>query len=79
MHRIENHCVDCQLPCIGNQCPLRKVEVIICDECGAYADYHIEGNDFCEDCAKEYLDDQWNGMTVSEKTQALNIYSIRLK
>ena len=52
--KIENHCVDCGLPCIGNLCPFRNVSVYYCDECGDEgAEYKLDGNDLCEDCAKE--------------------------
>ena len=40
--RIENHCVDCGLPCLGSSCPYRNVPVDYCDDCGDEgAKYHF--------------------------------------
>lgn len=33
MTRIENDCVDCGLPCMGNSCPNRNVLHCYCDMC----------------------------------------------
>ena len=74
MLRVENQCVDCGLPCIHNACPYYRVPVYYCDICGNEdAGYTIEGQDYCEDCAKEYLKDAFNNLTVSEKAKALDI------
>lgn len=56
MEQIENHCVGCQLPCLYSACPYYEVTVHYCDQCyKEEAKYEIEGEDFCEDCAKEYF------------------------
>lgn len=74
MHRIENECVDCGLPCLGNSCPYRNVLVYYCDVCGGEgADYTIDGEDYCEDCAKEYMKDAFDDLTLSEQAEVLNI------
>lgn len=56
MVRVENDCVDCGLPCIGEACPLRHVEHRYCDKCdeeigGEY--YDVDGEELCEYCLKE--------------------------
>ena len=55
MVRIENHCVDCQIHCNSSQCNLKNVPVKYCDDCGAAAEYAIEGYDYCVECAKKML------------------------
>ena len=74
MKRTENHCVDCGLPCLGRSCPYSHVTVYYCDICGDEgAEYTIDGEDYCEECAKEYLKDTFNDLTISEQAEALNI------
>ena len=56
MIRVEDDCVGCGLPCIGDSCPLRHVEHRYCDKCdeeigGDY--YDVDGEELCEDCLKE--------------------------
>lgn len=57
MVKRENHCVDCGLPCQGDACPNRNVEVWYCDKCHdeiPYGEvYEADGYDLCEDCLKE--------------------------
>ena len=57
MLKIENHCVDCLLPCMGRSCPNLKVEVHYCDNCGdalpADEIYDVDGEELCEYCLKE--------------------------
>lgn len=59
MLKIENHCCDCAVPaypCRGDLCPLRKVAVHYCDECGYELDediYDVDGKELCEDCLKD--------------------------
>ncbi len=74
MKRTENHCVDCGLPCLGRSCPYSHITVCYCDICGDEgAEYTIDGEDYCEECAKEYLKDTFNDLTLSEQAEALNI------
>lgn len=71
---IENHCVDCGLPCIGDSCPYRNVLVYYCDDCGCdRAKYYIDGNDICEDCAKERIIDAFDDLTLSEQAKAVGV------
>lgn len=58
MVRIENHCCDCAVPaypCRGDMCPLTKVEVHYCDECGSELEkiYEVDDKELCEECLKE--------------------------
>ena len=60
MERIENHCVGCpdEMGCLGDACPYMNVKVVYCDCCGYEIDgdvYEVDGEDFCEDCLKEYF------------------------
>ena len=32
--KVENHCVDCGIHCLGTSCPKRNVKVCYCDKCG---------------------------------------------
>lgn len=78
MIRYENHCCDCAVPaypCIGNSCPRVNVPVYYCDCCNndTYAKYDIEGEHYCEDCAKEYLKEVFEDLTISEQAEVLDI------
>ena len=57
MLKKENHCVDCDIPCIGSSCSNKDVLVYYCDSCGDEIDfdevYEVDGDDLCEDCLKE--------------------------
>lgn len=57
MRKIENDCVDCGLPCLGNSCPKRNVPHFYCDKCGEENDiYHYEDKQLCIDCIVEELE-----------------------
>lgn len=74
MKRLENHCVDCGLPCMGLACPYYYVPVYYCDECGEDgAVYHIEDQDLCAECAEHYLDSAFQDLSFTEKAEALHI------
>ena len=59
MKKIENHWCDCDVPgyhCLGSACPLTRVEVYYCDECGEEIEddiYDVEGKELCEYCLKD--------------------------
>lgn len=81
MRKYENHCVDCprEMGCLGSSCPYVNVPVDYCDECGSdNAEYVIDGDDLCEDCAEKYLKEVFNDLTLYEKAEAvdIDIYSI---
>lgn len=76
MEIIEDNCVGCppELGCLGNSCPYRSVRVFICDTCQEEnAEYKMDGSDFCESCANQYLNDLFNDLTVAEKAELLEI------
>jgi hypothetical protein len=56
MKIIENECVDCGLPCIGNACPYRNVARFYCDECNEETEiYYFDGQELCIDCIEKKL------------------------
>ena len=63
--RIENQCVNCGLPCKGDLCRFKKVEVYYCDgdNCNREADYQIDDEHFCEFCATEIVKETFNNLT----------------
>ena len=72
--RIENHCVDCGLPCLGSSCPYRNAPVDYCDDCGDEgAKYRSDGDDLCEDCAKARINDAFDDLTLSEQAEAVGV------
>lgn len=57
MMKIENECVDCGLPCLGDSCPFRNVTRYYCDKCNDEAQlYHYDGMELCADCILEQLE-----------------------
>lgn len=76
MLKYENHCVNCppEMGCLGKSCPNIDVPVYCCDICGEEgAEYEIENNDLCKDCAKEYMNMRFAELTIEEKERALNV------
>ena len=57
MMKIENDCVHCGLPCMGDSCKYMNVPHYYCDECGdeCYEDemYELEDQELCLYCLKE--------------------------
>ena len=74
MTRTENGCVDCQLPCIRSNCKYYRVQTVYCDSCDKKAGYRIDGEDYCEECAKAFLQEQFDGLSIVERAKALNIH-----
>lgn len=57
MKRIENQCVDCGLPCLGNLCPHRNVLCHYCDECSDETVlYKFDGEELCLNCIVDRLE-----------------------
>lgn len=74
MLKIENQCVDCELPCLGSSCRYRNVPVFYCDRCGDEgAKYRIDNEDYCEDCAKKYIQEVFDDLSLMEQAEALDI------
>ena len=63
MIKIENHCVNCDLHCLGSSCPKQNVKVYYCDKCDSEISpdevYCHEGMDVCEDCLKDMCKKEW--------------------
>lgn len=54
MRRIENDCVDCGLPCLGDSCPYRNAEHFYCDRCGSEEKlYYFGDEELCANCILE--------------------------
>lgn len=69
-----SECVDCGLPCLGTGCRYYRVAVDICDKCGdENAEYRVDGEDMCEDCAKKELETLFKELNQQEKEKALDI------
>lgn len=75
MRKYENQCVGCptEMGCIGEACPYINVPVDYCDQCHNYAEYRIDGDDLCEECADKYLNEAFDDLSISEKAEALEI------
>ena len=71
--KLESNCVSCQLPCLGKSCPYYEVEVANCDVCGEEAEYEIDGEDYCKDCAEKYLKECFDALSIREKADCLDI------
>ena len=78
MIKYENHCCDCAVPaypCLGDSCPHVNIPIYYCDCCDydTYAEFDIDGEHYCEDCAKEYLKATFEGLNLSEQADVLEI------
>ena len=71
MVTYENQCVDCGLPCLMKGCPYWEVPMVYCDECKDEAEYRIGGTDYCEKCAKKFLQEEFDNLTIEEKAGVL--------
>ena len=79
MRVVENHCVYCGLPCLGNSCPLIKVPMYYCDICkDKIAEYQTDEYDYCALCFKKYLQEIFDDMTLTEKSDVLNVNYINI-
>ena len=81
MIKYENHCCDCAVPaypCLGNACPNVNVPVYYCDICDndTYAEYDIDGEHYCEKCAKEYFKEMFENLSVDEQAHLFD-YSLQ--
>lgn len=78
----EDLCVDCGLPCIGHACPYHKSrnsEIYYCDTCLlSCADYKMDEQDFCEECARSHLNDIFNDLTIWEQAKLLGIKASKI-
>lgn len=57
MRIVDNECVDCDMPCIGNACKYYRVVRLYCDECGREEQlYDFDGEELCIKCIEKRLD-----------------------
>lgn len=65
----ENNCVGCPQGCI--HCGRSRQEVIKCDgyRCDEYAKYFIDGEDYCEECARQLMIETMKNYTIEELTE----------
>ena len=71
-----NYCVGCKdmgLHCLGSSCPNSKKYIEVCDNCDNNADFFIDKHAYCKSCAKTYLADIFDNLTVEEKADTLQI------
>lgn len=75
MRKVENRCVDCGLPCLGSRCPNVNAVVYYCDNCGEEeaAEYRIDENELCRECAEKYLMSIFEDLPISEKAEVLKV------
>ncbi len=75
MRAVENECVGCSpyLGCIGEACQYRNVERVYCDLCGDEAEYIVDDEELCEDCAKKRILEVFNNFDIFEQASMLDI------
>lgn len=75
MNVIRDECVGCppEMGCLGRGCPYANVEVTVCDKCGDDASYKLDGEDYCENCATEYVEHIYDTLSFKEKCELLDI------
>lgn len=73
MIKNENLCVGCETCTLGSACPLLNATTYECDVCGQEAAYRIEEYDLCSECAHKYLDEQFGGLPLTEKAEAMGL------
>lgn len=57
MKTIENGCVDCGLPCLGDACPHRNEVHYYCDDCKEEAElYQYDDKELCAGCILKRLE-----------------------
>lgn len=71
MIKYENQCCGCAVPaypCIGDDCSLRHVPVYYCDCCKneCHILYEIDGDQYCEDCARNLLKEVFETMAIAD-------------
>ena len=75
MLKYVDDCVSCppELGCLGNSCPKKNIPVYYCDICEEeMADYHVDGQDICEDCLNEHIEADWKRRTKQDKLNVLS-------
>lgn len=71
---LENQCVDCGKPCLFEGCPYYSVPVYYCDsQDGKKADYRIDGEHYCKDCAKRIMQELFDDNSIEEQAWMLEL------
>lgn len=72
MIEVRDECVGCppEMGCLGNSCPYMNVEYRVCDTCSSDAEYKINGEDYCYDHAKGYIESIFHSLSLKEKSEA---------
>lgn len=72
----ENQCVGCD---VCYHCGRKQVEVLICDgnRCDNYAQYCIDGEDYCEDCARKLMVEIAKNYTIEELAELFELTCTR--
>ena len=76
---VRDECVGCpsEMGCMGSSCPYMNVEVAVCDNCGEDAVYNIDGYDYCEDHATDYLMSEFESLSLREQSEvAIGEYNV---
>ena len=76
IRKYENQCVCYHegIGYFGSACPYMNVSVDYCDICrDEGAKYRIDDKDYCMDCAKKYLQEVFDDLTISEKAEVLEV------
>ena len=68
MKKIENECVECGLPCLGDSCPYKEVIRFYCDRCEEEETlYHYGNEELCKECLLEELLEEFEIVEGSER------------
>lgn len=72
MIEVRDECVGCppEMGCLGNSCPYMNVERRVCNTCRSDAEYEIDGEDYCYDHAKGYIESIFHSLSLKEKSEA---------
>ncbi len=54
-------------------CPEWTTTAVRCDQCGEYAEYHWDGEDWCEDCLKDTLISLFAQQPLSDMAEMLDV------
>ncbi len=77
MIKYEDHCVGCptEMGCLGSSCPYQNVPVHYCDKAGCHEEafWALDGEDFCEEHALEYLNVLFESLSFKEMAEALEV------
>lgn len=71
MIEIRDECVGCppEIGCRGVGCPYLNVKRRVCDTCRSDAEYEINGEDYCYDHAKDYIESIFHSLSLKEKSE----------